>query len=147
MLGFAGICHPLWFPAWAKRVEVGWRLRVDAWGSGYATEAGGEALRVGFDHLGLEEIYAFVHPDNHRSAAVSERLGMTLEERVRHPDRPHDLDVYVARPESRLAGCRIQDAQLANAPKRASQKEPRAPERPNDSRAAGEGGPRVWLAR
>ncbi len=98
MLGFAGICHPLWFPAWAKRVEVGWRLRVDAWGAGYATEAGAEALRVGFEHLGLEEIYAFVHPDNHRSAAVSERLGMTLEDRVRHPDRPHDLDVYVARP-------------------------------------------------
>ena len=74
----------------APRRRLGVRLRDQ--------EAGEEALRVGFDHLGLDEIYAFVHPDNHRSAAVSARLGMTLEERVRRPDRPHDLDVYVAPP-------------------------------------------------
>jgi ribosomal-protein-alanine N-acetyltransferase len=97
MVGFAGICHPLWFPAWAKSVEVGWRLRADAWGLGYATEAGREALRVGFEERGLKEIVAFVHPDNHRSAAVTARLGMTHEDRVPHPDRPHDLDVYIAR--------------------------------------------------
>ena len=97
MVGFAGICHPLWFPAWAKGVEVGWRLHVDAWGRGYATEAGREALRAGFEERGLKEIVAFVHPDNHRSAAVAERLGMKHEDRVPHPDRPHDLDVYIAR--------------------------------------------------
>jgi RimJ/RimL family protein N-acetyltransferase len=96
MVGFAGICHPLWFPAYAKGVEVGWRLRADAWGHGYATEAGREALRVGFER-GLQEIVAFVHPDNHRSAAVTERLGMKREDRVPHPDRLHELDVYVAR--------------------------------------------------
>jgi RimJ/RimL family protein N-acetyltransferase len=96
MVGFAGICHPLWFPAWAKGVEVGWRLHVDAWGLGYATEAGREALVAGFER-GLEEIVAFVHPDNHRSAAVAERLGMVHEDRVPHPDRPHELDVFVAR--------------------------------------------------
>jgi len=98
MVGFAGICHPLWFPDWAQAVEVGWRLRRDAWGCGYATEAGREALRVGFEERGLREIVAFVHPDNHRSAAVTSRLGMTLAQRVPHPDRPHDLDVYVATP-------------------------------------------------
>jgi RimJ/RimL family protein N-acetyltransferase len=96
MLGFAGICHPLWFPEWAKGVEVGWRLRHDAWGRGYATEAGREALRAGFAR-GIEEIVAFVHPDNHRSAAVAARLGMEHADRVRHPDRPHDLDVFIAR--------------------------------------------------
>ncbi len=36
MVGFAGLCHPLWFPAYAGAVEVGWRLRRDAWGLGYA---------------------------------------------------------------------------------------------------------------
>ena len=95
MLGFAGICHPLWFPAWAREVEVGWRLRRDAWGKGYATEAGREALRVGFADGGRQQIVAFVHEANHRSAAVAERLGMTRVDRVPHPDRPHELDVYI----------------------------------------------------
>ena len=96
MVGFAGLCHPLWFPAYAGAVEVGWRLRRDAWGLGYATEAGREALRVGLEERGLREILAFVHTENTRSAAVARRLGMTLRDRVRHPDRPHELDVYVA---------------------------------------------------
>ena len=97
MIGFAGICHPLWFPAWVSRVEVGWRLRRDAWGRGYASEAGREALRVGFEDRGLTEIVAFVHTENRRSAAVARRIGMTREDRVPHPDRPHELDVFVAR--------------------------------------------------
>jgi RimJ/RimL family protein N-acetyltransferase len=96
-VGFVGICHPLWFPAWAHGVEVGWRLHPDVWGRGYATEAGREALRAGFEELGLKEIVAFVHPDNDRSAAVTRRLGMTLQQRLPHPDRPHELDVYVVR--------------------------------------------------
>src|SRR3954452_9343254 len=95
MVGFAGICHPLWLPDWAKTVEVGWRLRRDAWGKGYATEAGREALRVGIDERGLGELVAFVHVDNHRSAAVTRRLGMRHTERIPNPNRPHDLDVFV----------------------------------------------------
>ena len=97
LLGFAGVCHPLWFPEWESAVEVGWRLRRDAWGHGYATEAGRAALDAGLEERGLKEIVAFVHPDNNRSAAVARRLGMSVEQRVRHPVRPHDLDVYVIR--------------------------------------------------
>ena len=96
MVGFAGLCHPLWFPAYARAVEVGWRLRRDAWGLGYATEAGREALRVGLEDREMPEVLPFIHPANQRSAAVAERLGMTWRERVPHPDRPHELDVYVA---------------------------------------------------
>jgi RimJ/RimL family protein N-acetyltransferase len=96
-IGFVGICHPLWFPDWAHAVEVGWRLRRETWGRGLATEAAREALRAGFEDRGLEEIVALIHPENHRSAAVAGRLGMTLEDRVPHPDRPHDLNVHVVR--------------------------------------------------
>ncbi len=96
MVGFAGVCHPLWFPAWAHAVEVGWRLRRDAWDLGYAREAGREALRVGLER-GMPEIVAFVHPHNHRSAAVAERIGMHRRGRVPHPERPHQLDVYAIR--------------------------------------------------
>src|SRR5262245_49749965 len=56
MVGFAGICHPLWLPGWERTVEVGWRLHRDVWGRGYATEAGRAALQQGFGDLGLAEL-------------------------------------------------------------------------------------------
>jgi RimJ/RimL family protein N-acetyltransferase len=95
LLGFIGVCHPLWFPECAHMVEVGWRLRRDAWGHGYATEGGRAAIEHAFTAMPLREIVAFVHPDNARSHAVARRLGMAYERRVRHPSRPHDVDVYV----------------------------------------------------
>ncbi len=61
-------------------VEVGWRLAGEHWGHGYATEAAREALRFGFETVGLEEIVSFTVPQNERSWRVMERIGL-----VRHP--------------------------------------------------------------
>ena len=72
--GFAGLARPSWD---RSMVEVGWRLPRWAWGHGYATEAAREAVRVGFDEVGLEEIVSFTVPTNLRSQAVMRRLGMT----------------------------------------------------------------------
>ena len=55
---------------------MGWRLARSAWGHGFATEAAHEALRVGFDELGLDEVVSFTTVGNTRSRAVMERLGM-----------------------------------------------------------------------
>jgi RimJ/RimL family protein N-acetyltransferase len=96
MIGFAGVCHPLWFPEWAGTVEVGWRFHPDAWGRGLATEAGRAALRAGFEERGLESIVAFVHPDNTRSLAVVERLGMRWDQELDHPEAGHRLRVFRA---------------------------------------------------
>ncbi|MCG3128889.1 MAG: hypothetical protein CHACPFDD_03785 [Phycisphaerae bacterium] len=70
------------------RVEVGWHLARRVWGCGYATEAGGAALRHGFTTLGLDSIYAIVDPDNVRSSRVALRLGMRL---LGLTDRFHNL--------------------------------------------------------
>jgi len=94
MVGFAGICHPLWLPGCERTVEIGWRLHREVWGRGYATEAGRAALQYGFERLDLAEIVAFIHPDNQRSLAVAGRLGLELRERIRHPLNPHDLTVH-----------------------------------------------------
>jgi RimJ/RimL family protein N-acetyltransferase len=101
MIGFVGVCHPTWFPAWAHTVEVGWRLHPDAWGRGLATEAARQALRSGFERRGLEEIVAFVHPENRRSEAVTARLGMKRSEQVAHPDHGHAMNVFRIRREDR----------------------------------------------
>jgi RimJ/RimL family protein N-acetyltransferase len=55
--------------------EIGWQLRPDAWGHGYATEAGLALARWAFDQ-GIEQVIALVRPTNARAEAMMRRLGM-----------------------------------------------------------------------
>jgi RimJ/RimL family protein N-acetyltransferase len=73
-VGFVGLNVPRFMP---DAVEVGWRLLKEHWGNGYATEAAGEALRYGFEELGLDEIVSFTTVSNTPSRRVMERIGMT----------------------------------------------------------------------
>jgi RimJ/RimL family protein N-acetyltransferase len=56
--------------------EVGWVLRPDTWGHGFATEAGRACLEWGFAALDVPYLTAMIVPDNVRSIHVAERLGM-----------------------------------------------------------------------
>jgi len=64
-------------------VEVGWHLRPDRWGRGYATEAARAMLAFGFGTLGLHRIFATCDPENRPSARVMEKVGMRYEGRMR----------------------------------------------------------------
>lgn len=66
-------------------VEVGWRLREDAWGQGFAKEAAIAAIDAGFDRFGAAEIVALTVIDNHASWGLMERLAMQ-----RRPDLDYD---------------------------------------------------------
>ncbi len=57
--------------------EVGWRLREDAWGQGYAKEAAIASLDFAFDTLGADRVVAITFPGNEASWGLMERLGMT----------------------------------------------------------------------
>jgi RimJ/RimL family protein N-acetyltransferase len=74
-------------------VDLGWRLRPDVWGRGYATEAARGAIAYATTTLGLTtaDIAAVTLPDNTRSRAVMERLGMTYDSDVVHAGLPHVL--------------------------------------------------------
>ncbi|MFD7732871.1 GNAT family N-acetyltransferase [Kitasatospora phosalacinea] len=74
-LGFAGL-DPVDEEMPFDGVEAGWRLHRDAWGHGYATEAGRAVLDHGFRELGLPEILAVIAEANAPSRAVALRLGM-----------------------------------------------------------------------
>jgi len=76
-LGFVGLAAPSFESEFTPCVEVGWRLAVDAWGHGYATEAARASLRYGFEERGLDEILSWTTVGNARSRAVMERIGMT----------------------------------------------------------------------
>ncbi len=71
--------------------DLGWRLRPDVWGRGYATESACGAVAYAFDTLGLDEVAAATLPDNVRSRAVMTRLGMTYAGEVVHAGLPHVL--------------------------------------------------------
>lgn len=58
------------------RLEMGWTVRSDRWGRGYATEIGRAGLDFAFSELGADSVIAFTQPHNLRSRAVMARLGM-----------------------------------------------------------------------
>jgi RimJ/RimL family protein N-acetyltransferase len=60
-------------------VEIGWRLRREAWGRGLATEGAVAARDHAFGDLGLVRLVALVHPENAASLRVVDKLGMSLE--------------------------------------------------------------------
>lgn len=59
-------------------VEVGWTLRPDVWGHGYATEAGGASLAWGFRTLPNPYFTAMIRPANTPSIRVADRLGFHM---------------------------------------------------------------------
>jgi RimJ/RimL family protein N-acetyltransferase len=97
LAGWAGLAVPQFLPEILPDVEVGWRLGNQFWGRGYATEAGAEWVRHGFDVLALDEIVSIYEPDNVASGAVMKRLGFTLERDTVDPERGIPLRVMVRR--------------------------------------------------
>jgi len=69
-LSWADICGQ-------RRLELGWAIREQHRGHGYATEIGRAGLAFAFDTLAAEEVVAFTEVHNHASRAVMARLGMT----------------------------------------------------------------------
>jgi RimJ/RimL family protein N-acetyltransferase len=72
-------------------IEVGWRLNPDHWGHGYATEGASALLDLGFAERGLDTVQAVILPENARSRAVAERLGMERRGQLPYADLLHDL--------------------------------------------------------
>jgi RimJ/RimL family protein N-acetyltransferase len=74
-LGFCGLKPGVIGPL-VGEIEIGWRLREDAWGKGYAKEAALASLAWGWRILGTPRIMAITTPANRASWGLMERLGM-----------------------------------------------------------------------
>lgn len=70
----------------AGAFEIGWRMREEAWGHGYAKEAATASLDAGFERFGAEEIFAITVPGNTASWGLMIRLGMRRREELDYPD-------------------------------------------------------------
>jgi hypothetical protein len=60
-------------------VELGYVVRSELWGRGYATEMSSAVVRHAEEALGLNELVGFTMQDNPRSQHVLEKLGFELE--------------------------------------------------------------------
>ena len=62
--------------------EVGWRLREDAWGQGFAKEAAIASLDLAFGRFGASHVVALTVAGNADSRGLMQRLGMTRREEL-----------------------------------------------------------------
>lgn len=83
LLGFCGLKRSNQAGGPQGMMEVGWRLREDAWGQGYAKEAAAASLDLAFDRFGADEVIALTVQGNTGSWGLMLRLGM---------ERREDLD-------------------------------------------------------
>jgi len=60
----------------ANEHEIGWRLRPDRWGRGYASEAARRMAAFAFDDLQAPSLAAICYPENAASSKLMRRLGM-----------------------------------------------------------------------
>ena len=84
LVGRAGPWEPEGWPDF----EIGWALRSECWGRGYATEAVNRCIAHAFTDLNRSHLSSFILPENIRSIRVAERVGERFEGEVALPHLP-----------------------------------------------------------
>ena len=82
-VGMVGFAAPEGWPGF----ELAWALARLWWGRGFATEGARAALAYGFTVLKKDRIVSFIHPENHASIRVAERIGEQPQGRINHLGR------------------------------------------------------------
>jgi ribosomal-protein-alanine N-acetyltransferase len=59
-------------------IEIGYHVRRDLWGRGYAPEAARACRDYGFERLGAERLISLIRPENIPSRRVAEKTGLIL---------------------------------------------------------------------
>jgi ribosomal-protein-alanine N-acetyltransferase len=72
-----------------NEVEVGYHVRRDLWGRGYATEAARACLEYAFTRLGARRVISMIRPPNLASRRVAEKNGMVCEKIILWRDYDH----------------------------------------------------------
>ena len=62
-----------------NEIEVGYHVRRDLWGNGYATEAARGCMEYAFTSLGFDRVISLIRPENVQSIRVAEKNGLTCE--------------------------------------------------------------------
>ena len=74
---FLGDCGLTWQEVNGRlELEVGYHMRTDVQGRGYASEAAAACKDLARDVLHVQQLVAIIHPDNAASLRVAEKIGM-----------------------------------------------------------------------
>jgi ribosomal-protein-alanine N-acetyltransferase len=65
-----------------NEIEVGYHVRRDLWGHGYATEAARACMEYAFTQLGAERVISMIRAENLQSRRVAEKNGLICEKVV-----------------------------------------------------------------
>lgn len=84
-IGFTGMLNQTYKSNFTPCVDIGWRLKRNAWGKGYATEAAKSCLKYATEELNLNEIYSIASTPNIKSIAIMKKIGMTYNSTFQHP--------------------------------------------------------------
>jgi RimJ/RimL family protein N-acetyltransferase len=82
----------------AVHTEVGWRVRVELQGRGYASEAGAACREHAFGALGKHRIISVIDPRNVASQRVAERAGLHHHHNTVYGARRQPVRIYAAVP-------------------------------------------------
>ena len=85
-IGFIGFNQTTFKSEFTPCIEIGWRLKFEAWGYGYATEGAEACLKYGFDTLGFDKIYSFTAKVNLQSENVMKKIGLKKVMEFKHPN-------------------------------------------------------------
>lgn len=98
LLGFCGLKRSNQAGGPQGMMEVGWRLREDAWGKGYAKEAASAALDLAFGRFAADEVIALTVERNTASWGLMLRLGMERREDLdfASPDFDPEIPLIIA---------------------------------------------------
>lgn len=84
-IGFIGFHRATFESDFTPCIEIGWRLKKEEWGRGYATEGAKACLQYGFEELGFDEIYSFTAAINEPSKHVMRKIGLQFVKEFDHP--------------------------------------------------------------
>lgn len=85
-IGFIGFHYADFNAEFTPCIEIGWRLKYDAWGFGYATEGAKACLKYGAETLNFDNVYSFTSKNNHQSEGVMKKIGMVKIDEFDHPN-------------------------------------------------------------
>lgn len=98
-IGFTGLSNTTFDAHFTPSIEIGWRLELNSWSKGYATEAARKVLDYALNKLNLAEIVSFTANKNTPSRRVMEKIGLNHNPKddFNHPNLPvgHHLSSHV----------------------------------------------------
>jgi RimJ/RimL family protein N-acetyltransferase len=72
-----------------SEIEVGYHMRRNFWGQGYATEAARACVEYAYTKLGAKRVISMIRPPNRSSRRVAEKNGLVCEKIISWRDYDH----------------------------------------------------------